>query len=312
MNTMNTTKPLIGDDEIDNCVMNAISINKMVRMAIGKKDYKTSATTIFIKRFGQQVKLAFRNPKLSKAILDIREELDIPKNGFAIDYNSDFFKWIKDHKELKYSKILYVINKYPIIKTDPTALLDDLLSYEEIENHKDIETFKNGIISNNYPKLDIYINHIIEKPFTGIFEFILFNKLMIPSTNGIATLARDLDKFIVLAVSVNTTKRDLLELWTEIDWQQKNFNDSSKSKIRFKPKLEEDMKIFDIAAEKEREIKEMGLIGKEAIHERNKSAYNTIDEVFGEEEIMSKSSDLKKLARRRKKIGRIKKLVGPT
>jgi hypothetical protein len=301
---MSSLTPLIADQQIDEAINHAIDTHIGIRFYLTKNKGDNTTAIQFSKKFGQQVKIAFRNPRLNEEIINLRKELAIPANGFNLDDNIGFFKWVKDQETTDYLDILSVISKCQIIKSNPSHLLNELLNYE------DLSRYKLGIILNNYISTDVYENHLTEEPFTGIFEFILFNKLMVPFTNGIAMITNYSDNAITLVLSANTTKRDFIDSWTEIANEQKKMVNYNKSKNRIKPKIDEDLKLLDIAAKKEMEIKKLGKKGKEAIIERTRGAYDAIDEVFGESEILSKNSDLKNLAKRRQKISRIKKLTG--
>jgi hypothetical protein len=202
-----------------------------------------------------------------------------------------------------------------MIRSYPDALLEDTLDrYNKLlpSFGEDIMgTYNLGIILNIYANADIYKNHLTEKPFTGIFEFILFNKLMVPMNSGIATIVTESERTITLIISANTTKRDFLNEWTEIAFWQKRLSGYSKSKVHIKSKLDEDLKFLDIAAEKELDIKKSGKKGKEAAIMRSGAIYKSMDEIYGEEQdFFTGVKDSTKLSRRRQKIYRVKKIIG--
>jgi hypothetical protein len=200
----------------------------------------------FQKKFKQKIKIAFSNKNFQKLIIAIRSQLDIPPNGFNFrKQKKEIYKWLQekggkwgdDFKEI--SKIL---KKYPSIKTDPGSLLQCIADNPDF----DFNYYKDCFILDS-PLIDIYYNHINEKPFPGIFEYIFFGEIFIPQTNFFSFFeawpSRDIDvpisgfNYITIALSPNTTKRDFIRYWTFINSLQKGLRGYAKNKIRMKKNL---------------------------------------------------------------------------
>jgi hypothetical protein len=201
---------------------------------------------VFKRRHEQKLSIVFKNAKFIESIKAIRAELKIPIDGFKIKNDeTDFKKWFIENKENNFKNLLFVINKHAdVIKTNPSDYLEWMSYMVESYAGNDIYLRDNSFIL-VCPTIEIYENYVKEKPFPGVFEYILFNVLLVPQSNHLAILSSYSNDYLLLAISANTTKRDLIELWPGINKEQKKMPNFEKNKKRYKPKLNEDLKVLD-------------------------------------------------------------------
>ena len=212
-------------------------IQKIKDAVEGKKTKSDRASTKFLKRYEQDLKIIFANPTFRKAIFEIREKLGIPKYGFNV-YNKEkkFKTWLKIGYKNNFKKINTVLANYSkLIKTNPEEILDYLVTaiiYDK--ENKDFYYDKYDLFRMGC-SFEAYENYINEYPFPGIFQFIVFDDIFLPAHNFTRVFYRD--NYVLLAIPANATKRDILELWSQIQEDQKKMVGYSKNKKRFKKNL---------------------------------------------------------------------------
>lgn len=297
---MKNPKQLI--NAIDNQRDNLETIKKAIAKFIKSKYDKNSSSTKFIKRYVQRLELIVYKESFIKSIVLIRHKLGIPLFGFDVFKDEAPFKqWLKENSKNNFTNVLKILeNNKNEITTNPIPLLEYLLD-AALYHNKGPEIY---IIENNFvlqcPNLEIYENYITEKPFAGIFDYILFDKILIPGLNYLSIIENYSDKYILLALSANTTKRDILEKWPEISKAQSKMSECYKNKSRFKKNFSTDLNdIYDY--DEDNKVK-----GNDIKITTNES----INRIYNKNKITcSVKNDKKYHADRRKRKNRMKKLI---
>lgn len=269
----------------------------------------------FLARYGQHLRKVLQDKYFLEQIKEIRKKLEIDVDGFNVKNDEKKFEeWINKNSKDCFKHVIEVLNesKYRI-ETNPIELLNFLHQAVKDKVGPDCYYRDNTFIL-ICPSIEIYENYVSEKPFAGIFDYILFGEIFLPQANLLSMFTSYSDKFILLGISPDTTKRDILELWTEIHEEQKKLSNYKKTKERFKKNFDSDVKILEYDKETERQIEEKELKGKNAIEFRNRRLHEHIEEKYytkEETENMVFKNEKKILKNRRKQKGRIKKLIGP-
>lgn len=289
-----------------------ILYREKIKDAVYKRNSrKERASTKFLKRYEQNLQLVFANKGFIPAIHEIRRKLNIPRDGFDI-YAGDkeFKKWLTAYKK-KFIKIQAVLAQYKeFLETHPKDVFAFYISAVLDGENIDIYYRKDSFIE-TCPTLEIYKNYINEKPFPGIFEFILFDEFFLPQNNLTSLFLKD--NYLLLAISASTTKKDLEELWTEINQWQKNMASYSKNKKRLKKNLTEGLEAIAYDQETDDQITTEKLEGeakKRRVAMRN---LDLVDQKIynGKSPIKPNLTKEKQFRRKRNKIkSQVRKLVG--
>ncbi len=276
---------------------------KQKKIEIEKNEENTKSVK---KNYSQAVELSLNNKHFLSAIKEVRGKLGIPDKGFSIKNDGELKKWNDKFVIDEYKLLNEVINSYGYISTDPEPLLDylSLLDF-------DIEWYEEAYFNEerymlHCPSIKMFENHCNEKPFIGILEYILFNKVVIPNTRLMSVIEDDgagRGECILLGISKNTTKRDILNQWPVISLQQKNIKGNSKGKIRISKNHALGINIVEHDKETEEKTTKDNLTGEKLKTYKSERLYNNIDENFGED------NDKKNLVKRRKIKSRTKKKI---
>jgi hypothetical protein len=293
---------------------------------LGKKylerESKKKSSESFKKRYKQSLKLILQNKEFLNKIKEIRKRLEVPVDGFKIledkfaseEDERNFKKWILSYKN-DFKDIVNIINEYNVIKTNPTALLNYLTDEINCINDYFYLHYNKDSFIYACPTLEMFENYTYEKPFVGIFEYILFDKAMIPKSNLIMVKEREgfgednKSNYILIVISANTAKRDLIELWPEISEFQKTLPGNTKNKVRYKRNFDEDLEIINYDEETEKLAR--GKKGVKKIEIKTRRLYDSIDKLYYDNPLIDNIglNDRKNLARRRTRKSRIKKLI---
>lgn len=257
-----------------------------------KQKTKFISSDSFRKRYGQHLETCLINKSFQKTVKEIRKELGVPTKGFEVSADGfktekeikSFQKWLKQFETKGFG-----VNCEPIHKsidehknsiyTKPDFLIEFLIMMDDnINDYFELYYNKDSFVLTP-PIIEVYENYVNEKPFVGVFEYILFNKAVVPRSNLIAIKERDFNEmnYILMAMSPNTTKRDLIELWPEISKHQKIMNDYHKNKIRFKKNFKGDLEILKYDKETEKMAKDKK--GDEKVMLKNRRLYDSLDEL---------------------------------
>lgn len=283
---------------------------------VKRKSGSDRPSTKFLKRFIQDLKVIFADKTFIKAIYEIREKLEIPKDGFDINQNETAFKqWLEGTYKDSFKKIKTVLGGYSnIITSSPEEALEPLINAVLYDKEgKDFYYNKHDLFQGCY-SLEMYENYVNEKPFPGILQFILFQDVFLPANNFTVLMHRS--SYIVLAISASTTKRDVEELWPEIDKWQKEMAGYTKNKKRFKKNLDEGLAILDYDETTKQNIEKDKLMGESKQRYLSVRLYDEVDNKLYSDKEVNNEVELKKdeqryLQKRRKIKSRIKKLVEP-
>jgi len=224
-------------------IQRASNIKDGLLLIKGKKPRPGRASTKFLKRYAQDIEIILKNEEFLKAVSDIRSHLGIPSNGFDIKKDKKNIKeWILEKKENNFDEVVEALSKHEkVIWSDPR----ELLWYMSVQISDDDVYYPETFFILYCPTVEIYENYISEKPFAGVFEYILFGKPFLPQTNFVAVMPKYTDndtEYILLAISPNTTKRDIVEVWEDISDIQKEMAGYKKNKSRFRKKHSDDLK----------------------------------------------------------------------
>jgi hypothetical protein len=267
----------------------------------------------FLNRYGQHIKAVLQDKYFTDQIKEIRNKLGIPEGGFDVKKDEKGFgDWIKGNAKDDFKNVIQILKKVEYkIETNPVELLK--FFYSAVKDGVGPEVYyRNSSFILVCPTIEIYENYISERPFAGVFDYILFGEVFLPQTNLVSILNGYSNKYILLAISPSTTKRDILELWPEINEEQKKMPDYEKNKKRFRKNFDKDLIILERDNETEELIKKKGLKEWEATKFRRRRVYDNIDEIYYNNAIDPDwSHDKQNVKNRRGRKSRIKKLIGP-
>lgn len=264
-----------------------------------KEKTKFISSDSFRKRYGQHLETCLINKSFQKAVKEIRKEIGVSTKGFEVSADGfkaekekkSFQKWLRQFNKdgkgffFDFTTIHKAIEKHKnIIYTKPDFLIKWFLAVEDMPDSDVYDDYFKFYYNEKAfvltpPIIEVYENYINERPFVGVFEYILFNKAVVPRSNLIAIKERDFNEmnYILLAISPNTAKRDVIELWPEISKHQKIMNGYNKNKIRFKKNFKGDLKILKYDKETEKMIKNKK--GEEKIIIKTRRLYDNIDKL---------------------------------
>ena len=238
------------------------------------KGYRASIK--FLKRYVQELEITFAKPQFLRTVLEIREKLGVPRDGFNVYDNENEFKlWLEKSYKDAFKKMTTVLAGYSeIIKTNPEEILDFLVTtifHDHSGENKDSYYYKDDLFAMGC-SFEAYENYITEKPFPGIFQFILFDDIFLPAQNFTRLFYRD--NYVLLAIPANATKRDLMELWSEIQKDQKEMVGYAKNKKRLKKNLTEGLEALAYDQKTTDEITTEKLDGEQ---KKNRLAERSLD-----------------------------------
>lgn len=240
----------------------------------------------FKDRFQQNALMSLQRESLIKDIKNIRQEWGVPPLGFSyifkVEESKQFINWLYEQKSDGYKKVTKTIKKYTSVCSQPKYFLERALWVHEATS--DIYPLSLYM----YDNLRTFHETIKEKPFPGIINYILFNKILIPEGNELQMSLEKCGKdiYTILRIGPNATMNDIRDYFPEIEAFQKTSQRYNKLRSRKSKLCQKGKKIIDFKQQIKDEIKN-GAISNAYESPKDYTAVRMLDladEMFGTDE----------------------------